>query len=171
MFLKITGMITVFLVCSVWGIFRTMRLSKRVRQLEKWIGAVRFISSEIRYFAEPLDVIINKLASSSEYRELQFFDFCRDYLMRTRNFAGAWKQAVSGAKERLALSAADYEPLQWLGGTLGKTDVEGQVADCERCVEMLGVRLSSAREDKSRRGKMYTSLGILTGVFFVVLFI
>lgn len=148
---------------------RSLRLSKRVRQLELWTGAVRFISSEIRYSATPLDRIVAKLANAEEYRELHVFEPCAQRLKATRDFASAWQEAVSSEKSRLALTQTDCEPILSLGGTLGTTDVEGQVADCGRCAQMLAVRLDAAREDCGKRGRMYASIGVLSGVFFIIL--
>jgi stage III sporulation protein AB len=169
MFAKIMGMIAIFLVCSAVGLLKSSELSKRVRQLEALKGAINLISTEIRYFASPVDVIMNKLNALEEYKELRIFGLCENNLATMRDFAKAWAASIEQAKPQLALNKGDYEALLWFGTMLGATDIEGQTSNCERYSEMLSQRLIRAREDKAKRGKMYSSLGILTGVFFIVI--
>lgn len=148
---------------------RSLRLSKRVRQLELWIGAVRRIAGEIRYAATPLGRIVQRLQEAGEYRELRMFGPCAILFGETDDFPGAWRAAADEVKSGLALTQRDWEPVLALGNTLGTTDVAGQVADCERCIRLLDARLEAAREDCGKRGRMYASLGVLTGVFFFIL--
>ncbi|MDR3643936.1 MAG: stage III sporulation protein AB, partial [Clostridia bacterium] len=134
-------------------------------------GAINLISTEIRYFASPVDVIMKKLNALDEYKELKIFGLCETLLKTTNNFATAWSASIAAAKPQLSLNKGDYEALLWFGSMLGATDIEGQIANCERYSEMLSQRLVRAREDKSKRGKMYSSLGFLSGAFFIVVFL
>lgn len=128
------------------------------------------ISTEIRYFASPTDSIIAKVAASSEYTRLRVFQFCRANLEQTRDFEKAWSDAIASAEPLLSLNKGDIEALKDFGGTFGTTDAEGQIANCERYCELLRQRLGSAREDRAKRGRMYSSLGVLSGVFFALVF-
>jgi stage III sporulation protein AB len=162
-------MIAIFLVCSAAGLLKSAELSKRVRQLDALKGAINLISTEIRYFASPVDVIMKKLNALDEYRELGIFGLCERNLAVMRDFSKAWAASIDEAKPRLALNKGDYETLLWFGTMLGATDIEGQTANCERYGELLSQRLERAHEDKAKRGKMYSTLGILAGAFFVVI--
>ncbi len=146
-------------------------LSKRVRQLEGFVGALEAISSDIRYFASPVDVLMRKIDSLPEYRELLLFGLCAGELAHSRDLQKAWGKALQSARPRLALDDGDIETLTWFGRVLGTTDVEGQTASCERYAALLRQRLESARRDRQSRGRLYTSLGLLTGIFVCVVFI
>jgi stage III sporulation protein AB len=164
-------MTAVFLVCSAAGLLKSAELSKRVRQLEALKGAINLISTEIRYFASPVDVIMKKLNALDEYTGLKIFGLCENNFKNTNDFAKAWAASIAEARPQLSLNKGDYEALLWFGSMLGATDIEGQIANCERYAEMLSQRLTHAREDKLKRGKMYSSLGILSGAFIVVIFL
>lgn len=150
---------------------KSAELSKRVRQLEGFVGALEMISSDIRYFASPVDALMRKVDSMPEYRELLLFGLCAQELTHTRDLQRAWERALAEAKPRLALDEGDRETLLWFGRVLGTTDVEGQTASCERYAALLRQRLEAARRDRQTRGRMYASLGLLAGVFLFVVFI
>ncbi len=170
MIFKLFGIIAIFGVCVTAGFMKTASLSKRVRELEAFLSALSLISTEIRYFASPTDDIIAKLDSANEYKQLRVFGICRKKLENTRDFGKAWVDALDESKSYLSLDNGDYEALKWFGSLFGTTDTDGQLANCERYCGLLQQRITSAREDKSKRGKMYTSLGVLAGVFFAVIF-
>ncbi len=151
------------------GLLRSAALSKRVRQLEGFSGAMESIATEIRYFALPLAELMAKLDAMPEYRELRVFGSAGRAFAKSRDFPSAWERAVAEAKPYLALDEGDREALLWFGRGLGTTDVEGQTAGCARYRALLRQRLEAAIEDKKRRGRMYSSLGVLAGVFFVVI--
>ena len=169
MIIKTGGIIAVFIVCVATGFLKSFSLSKRVRELDAFSGAMSLISTEIRYFASPTDVIISKLAFANDYAKLRVFELCKANLEQTREFTTAWRGAIEKAKPFLSLDRDDIEALISFGDTFGTTDAQGQMANCERYCELLRQRLESAREDKSKRGRMYSSLGVLTGVFFALI--
>jgi stage III sporulation protein AB len=169
MIFKIIGLIAVFIVCTLSGMIMSMKLSKRVRQIESFICAVGLIATEIRYFASPVEVIMEKLNQIEEYKQLKVFEICKANLKNTNRFSKAWESAIKEAQQSLSLQSADYESLLWFGRSLGTTDVEGQLANCEHCCEQLSQRLTIAREDLSKKGKMYSSLGVLAGIFMAVM--
>lgn len=168
--IKICGLTAIFIACVAAGLIKSNSLSKRVRELEAFLSAFSQISTEIRYFASPTNIIISKLDSFSEYKNLRIFGPCKENLAQTHDFSHAWCCAIDQAIPYLSLKKSDIETIKGFGSTFGTTDAEGQIANCERYCELLRQRLENAREDKIKRGRMYTSLGVLAGVFFVVFF-
>lgn len=150
---------------------KSAALSKRVRQLEGFVGALGMISSDIRYFASPVDMLMRKIDSMPEYKELMLFGLCARELTHTRDLQRAWSNALMESRPQLALDDGDAEALLWFGRVLGTTDVEGQTASCERYAGLLRQRLEAARRDRQTRGRMYSSLGLLAGAFLFVVFI
>lgn len=171
MILKAGGVIAVFAVCVAAGLMKSASLEKRVRELEAFLSALSRISNEIRYFATPTEDIIAKLDASKEFKNLFVFAYCKNDFEATRNFSKSWSDALKKSKQKLSLEDGDFEALGFFGNILGTTDAEGQMANCERYKNLLEQRLSCAREDKSKRGRMYTSFGVLAGVFFAVIFL
>lgn len=171
MILKVGGIIVVFAACVAAGLMKTASLAKRVRELQTFLNALSMISDEIRFFATPTNEIISKLDNAEGYKQLRIFAFCRENLKHTRDFSKAWGDALASAKPFLSLDDGDIEALSWFGSVFGTTDAQGQTANCERYYNLLQQRLECARDDKEKRGKMFTSLGVLAGAFFAVMFL
>lgn len=171
MILKFAGFLIVFCACATAGLLKAGSLQKRVHELEAFLSVLALIANEIRYYAAPTAEILEKLDSSPEFHGLRLFGDCLTRLRETRDISTAWTAALKAAAPGLALDEGDLEALAWFGAVLGSTDAQGQLANCERYTALLAQRLESARQDQARRGRMYTSLGMLTGVFFCVLFL
>ena len=52
---------------------------------------------------------------------------------------------------------------------LGKTDVEGQIANCRQYGELIGQRLTEAREASAAKGRLYMTLGFAGGMALALL--
>lgn len=169
--IRTVGIILIFAACAACGLMKSMSLGKRVRQLESLQGAIERIATEIRYFATPTDVLMGKMDTLEEFRELKIFGLCRGNLAEAGDFNRAWELAMQQAKPALALNDGDRETLLWFGKVLGTTDVEGETANCERFGTLLSHRVEAAREEQKKKGRMYSSLGVLAGIFFVVLLV
>jgi stage III sporulation protein AB len=167
--IKITGVLLVFAVCAAFGMLKSMSLWKRVRQLESVRGAIARISTEIRYFATPTDALMEKMDTLEEFHELKIFGLCHKNLPAFGNFNQAWESAIQQAKPYLSLNDGDRETLLWFGKVLGTTDVQGETANCERFDALLSRRVELARDEQKKKGRMYSSLGVLAGVFLTVL--
>lgn len=171
MILKAGGVVAVFTVCAAAGLIKSASLEKRVRELEAFLSALSRISNEIRYFKAPTEDIIEKLDASNEFKNLYVFAYCKKDFEATRNFSKAWSCALEKSRQKLSLDDGDFEALGFFGSMIGTTDAQGQTANCERYKNLLEQRLCCAREEKSKRGRMYTSFGVLAGVFFAVIFL
>lgn len=171
MAVKVIGMVVLFFSCAGFGFSKSFGFLRRIRQLEAFTGAINQIANEIRYFSSPTEVIMEKIDGMEEYRNLKIFGICKEKMKETRDFYKAWESALRQVKPSLSLQEGDTETLLWFGRVLGTTDVEGELANCERYRVLLNQRLENAREDQKKRGKMYSSLGVLAGVLFVVILI
>lgn len=171
MTLKYAGIVMIVIVCTAAGMLKSLTLSKRVSELEAFISALGFISTEIRFFATPADVILSKLSSQEIFSKLKIFGFCGDFLSKTHEFKLSWEKALERSKPYLSLNKDDLEAIQNFGTTFGTTDADGEIANCERYIHSLKQRLDSARNEKAKRSRMYLSLGLLTGILIAAIFI
>jgi stage III sporulation protein AB len=142
-----------------------------VGELGTFIDAVGYISSEIRYFSSPVASIMSGLDSIADYGRLRIFGICAEKLKSGEDIPSAWKSAANEAAGLLSLDSADMDILLRFGEALGRTDAEGQQANCSRCRESLKARLKDADDERVRRGRLYSSLGVLAGAFAVVMLI
>ena len=171
MLFRIIGLITVFAACAGAGLLASLRLGRRVSQLESFLSAVAFMATEIRYNALPVETLFARLEAQAEYGALRVFGLCRERLKRGEGMARAWDEALEEARPALALTEEDIAALRRFGRSLGATDVEGQLSNCDATTALLRTRWMAARDERQKRGNLYASVGVLGGVFFVLLLI
>lgn len=87
---------------------------------------------------------------------------------KDQNWRGAWNEAADGFSE---LGDGDVELLMGVGNSLGNSDTAGQIAMLELNSELLKARFAEAAEEASRKGAMYRSVGLLTGLGLAIIVI
>ena len=78
-----------------------------------------------------------------------------------------WENCIQDAK--ININQEDKDILKKLGKLLGQTDVEGQVSEIEVTESFLDMQIDKAEEEKKKNQKMYKTLGITTGLIFVII--
>ena len=69
------------------------------------------------------------------------------------------------------LEQEDKDILKNLGKLLGKTDIEGQLSEIELTSSFLDSQIKKAEQERERNGKLYKTLGVITGIGIVIVLI
>ncbi len=134
--------------------------------IEEVLLMLQIISSEIRYSKTPLNVIVSKLSQNRGLSRLKFISECRK-MLENENFPLSWKKSV----EKSDVNHDDRILLLSFGSGLGTSDVEGQLSNCELHKALFENNLHKAREQCSRFGKLYTTLGVLGGILIALIIV
>jgi len=118
---------------------------------------------QIRYRALPLAELFGAL-NGSEFLETVGAGF---HARPNINYRDAWNNAVDSFSEL----AEEREILLSIGNSLGGSDVSGQIAMLELNKELLQKRLGAASETAQKKGAMYRSVGLLTGLGLAIMVI
>ncbi len=62
------------------------------------------------------------------------------------------------------LQKKDVQMISDFGIALGSTDLAGQAAHCQLMAQLLENQLETARQEKGKKAKLYSMLGIFFGV-------
>ena len=81
----------------------------------------------------------------------------------------AWKQALDEEIYYLNMKNEDFDVIETLGNTLGKTDIDGQINGINQFKERLSIQIKQAELDKNKNSKMFKSLGTIVGLVIVIL--
>lgn len=57
----------------------------------------------------------------------------------------------------------DKRLIEQFGAELGHTDIEGQIAHCEVTAKLLEEQIEQAREEKKKKSKLFSMLGLFFG--------
>ena len=166
--LKITGIIIIFLISVLIGWKKTYSLNTNVKINETILLMIKYIETEIRYRSLRIDNIISNIKANEQYNNLNFINDCEQYLRKNYSFPIAWGKSIKNNSDNLSKKNVDL--LMSFGKYLGTSDIEGQIQNCELHEELFSNELIKAREEKEKKSKMYTTLGVLCGIGFALFF-
>lgn len=167
--LRLLGSVLIVGGCALAGEYCCARMRTRARQLERCTALARALGEELRYTMAPVEMLMASLGEREQFAPLGFLNRCAFLCREGETFPRAWEQAVRAEAERLAFSREDLELLLSWGEFLGAADLESQL----RQMKLAELALERQRESAWRRfqtqGKLCNTLGVLGGVFAVIL--
>ncbi len=81
----------------------------------------------------------------------------------------AWKTALTVYARHSALQKSDLELIEAFGGVFGATDIAGQKENCAYFAERLIQLSAELKKSEKSSSKLYLSLGVLGGLFIIIL--
>jgi stage III sporulation protein AB len=151
------------------GIFFKNALATRVLILRQMRYALEEIELLIKYKNSPLREIFLTLSGDTRLRDLTFIPKTLEY-METESFSDSYKKAVT-EYQGLGLSLRDREIIGGIGQILGVADSESQVAGLALYRAELESAFNTAYDEYQKKSKLFSSLGLLAGVFLVIILI
>lgn len=168
---KAAGLILAFLAASAAGMMKAWEIKRRRQLLEEFRDLAAHIATEISYFKEPLPQIFGRLACDDN----------RDTSVLLRSVMAAysdesaalslaqmWNQAVDLVYEKSPLTGDDLAVMKKCGQFLGQSDFRGQQEHFRLLDGQLARQLSEAEEAVRTKGRMYSRLGVSTGLVIAV---
>ena len=112
----------------------------------------------MRVHALPLRQIIDKYCG-----DMDLLWQCHLLLKTGKSFDEAWKSGVAAGTKGSGLKLKDKRLIEQFGAELGHTDIEGQIAHCEVTAKLLEEQIEQAREEKKKKSKLFSMLGLFFG--------
>lgn len=160
--MKLIGMVLVVLFCSACGLMGAASLRRREGQLKKVQLFLHLLQERLSYTLSPLGEIFEGLQSEPLLRELDFIPLCAKKLAGTVPFPQAFVESLE--QSRCALDKRDRELLGELSTILGQSDLENQLGGIRLVRANMLQQAEAAGELCRSRAKLYSSLGVLSGV-------
>ena len=171
--LKLIGAAIVIGTATAIGWLQSASYAERPKQLRSLIVALQRLETSIVYghitlddaFAELGDQIpapMNHLFTSAAHAMRS-----REHMVLTAR--EAWQLSLQESIKRTSLKKQDMRILQDFGVNLGVSDKEDQRNHIRHAVKRLEQEESAARDEHGRYGRMFRSLGLLSGVLAVIL--
>lgn len=168
MIFKMAGFIMIALCGGLIGNYYSDKLRKRKESCTETLQIINRISTLIRYRELNVYEIAAELQTWLSYKNTEFVYSLPCEFSCEENFHETWKKAI---ESDVSLGDNEKNILTSLGNELGTSDTEGQLA----ILETAKIRLSQLQEIRSeeytKKGKLYRSVGLLTGVMAGILII
>lgn len=176
--LRCLGAVLVILGASGFGISMAAQYTKRLSQLEQLRRMIFLLKGQIVYANAslpeafeavgkrengPLGTLFLRVAEQAETLE-------------EADFSAVWEQEIGKMEEKngkgqSALSRSDRQSLAGLGRHLGFLDREMQERNLLLYLEELDEQIAQLRGHRQETCRLYTSLGVMGGIFLAVILI
>ncbi|HLR01350.1 MAG TPA: stage III sporulation protein SpoIIIAB [Virgibacillus sp.] len=169
---KIIGALCIIGSSSWIGWSWSRDLERRTVQIRQCINAVQMLESEMRYSQLTLQDAFQRLARRLPHPiYILFENLVKDLDDSKGTLYTIWEKEVTNFLPITAMRQDEKEILLQFGQTLGQHDMVQQEKHIRLALSHLERVLQSAINDEYKYSKMGKSLGILTGIFFVLILI
>lgn len=169
--LKILGCLMTVTGASGCGFWMSGRYRQRIKTLEQLRQMIFLLKGQIIYANATLEEAFQAVGerTKGELAEL-FLRAAKQMEGRPGNsFARIWQDAVEGIGADLPLDGTDRQSLAALGEHLGFLDREMQERNLLLYLEQLDMTMEELRSHREERCRLYSSLGIMGGMFLAIL--
>lgn len=173
MFLRICASVFVIVGCGWMGMQYGSGFGRRVRQLQELQNTMLQFEYDIDYLGIPIEQTIEKLSKNSGGELREVFSYMAKRLKNGPVFSmeNLWMRALERFGDEFMLTEADIQILRDFARLLGTGSRENELNNIKVTMMRLKIAEDEARAQASKNSKMYRGLGILLGVFLVIILI
>lgn len=168
--MKILGVVLLLLGAAGIGVLASAQLRHRVTVLRSLKESFAYMERELSFRCASMGEMMGYLGKCGPAPAKLLFARCYGGLVSGQkpNFQDLWNRSVA-CEETLSLCAKGVGVLGELGSVLGRYDSEDQCKALKRAQDELGECLQMAENECRRLGKVYTTLGLGSGIMLVIL--
>ena len=170
--IKLIGAILIMIATTWTGFEAARHLSERPKQLRLLKSSLQSLEAEIMYGQTPLHEAARRLAEQLSKPLAGFFaDFAKKLTDTETTVREAWEASLKEVWKQTALKQSEFEIMKQFGETLGRHDRLSQQKQIMLTLTHLEREEAEARDKQMKYEKMVKSLGLLSGLLLVILFI
>lgn len=171
MVLKLTGSLVVTCSCGALGLWKAQQWKDHLRLLEQLRKMIVALKGEILYTHAPLGEAFAHVGRKSEGILAELFGQVAQRIDSQQGdlFYVIWREEIGKRKEALILSEREIQELTEFGEHLGYLDLEMQEHTVALYLEQLELSIQFYREHEREQSRLYTSLGIMGGLFLSIM--
>lgn len=173
MIVKIAGAVLVVMSASGLGLCEAQKWKNRLRLMENLRRMIILLKGEILYANATLE---EAFASVGQRGGGELGIFFKEVARRIGEQSGEvfftlWKEAVSNLDKGLDLTGKDREQLKAFGEHLGYLDSDMQERTILLYLEQLDDTIAYLKAHVREKSRLYTSLGVMGGLFLMIILI
>ena len=171
MILRILGSVLVILSCSGLGFYMASQWNEHLRTVEKLRKMIFLLKGEIVYAKSPLTEAFERTGRKGGGEMGALFEGVSVRLSGQQGepFYTIWQEEIDRLPKEVCLSKEDKQNLKGLGEHLGYLDMDMQERNILLYLEQLDITIDYLRQHKQEKSRLYTSLGIMGGLFLTVI--
>ncbi|MCD8225231.1 MAG: stage III sporulation protein AB [Clostridiales bacterium] len=169
--LRFWGSALMIVGCGGCGLWLSSRYRKRLDELEQLRQMIFLLKGQIIYANATLQEAFGAVGGRTEGPFGELFTRTSERLAEqpAAGFSEIWREEVQRTDADGPLKEADRQALASLGEHLGFLDREMQERNLLLYLEQLDLTLEQLRLHRQERCRLYSSLGVLSGLFLAIL--
>lgn len=169
--MKWIGAILLICATTLIGVEFSSKLSRRPKEIRQLKTALQILEAEIVYSQATLADAFSKIAQQLSQPVSSLFQAIASKLNTSNDLTYTWAEEVNRFLGNSSVGRDEAEVLLQFGETLGQYDIVQQKKYIQLSITHLDRVLIEAQENHQRYGKMFKNLGVLAGLFLVLLLI
>lgn len=157
--LKILGSTLILVASSALGIVSGREIHSRCKELEELYKVFTLFQLELKFYQIPIKEVFLKLCNKVDWR---YQEWMRD-ISDTDDFMKTWENTIDKYFKESHLTKEEKNELKELGKNLGCSEaISLYLSNLERSIH-------NTREEEKEKKKLYQSMGVMGGIFLVIL--
>ena len=157
--------------CGYIGLYMSSSIDKRIEQLNDFEYMLKQLSFNISFLSLPMQEAIYKVSETQKGVIRKITENVSGLMLGrpdiTMQFA--WNHAISNYKNSLYLKESEISILEDFSTYIGNGDKDETLACIRAASAKLHLAADSARDERMKDGKLYKSIGFLSGMLIVIL--
>lgn len=168
--MKIIGAL-IFIMMTTWiGYDWSLQLQKRTKQLRSLIYSLQLMEAEMGYTYAPLQKVFSSVHEKTTEPVSYFYKYLQQALTESvSDFSEVWEHALEKLLKQSALKQEEAAILSQFGKNLGNHTFLQQEKHIHLTMHHLKEILNNAIDEQHKYERMAKSLGVLAGIFIVLL--
>jgi len=169
--LKLAGGCLLIAGTSGYGLWLSGCYDRRLKLLEQLRQMVFLLKGQILYANATLQEAFDAVGARTKGSPAKLFLQVADRIGRQQGeaFLTIWQEAVREQMGDTELKEEDRQQLTALGEHLGFLDKEMQERNLLLYLEQLDLQIEELRAHRQERCRLYTSMGVMAGMFLAIL--
>jgi len=163
--LKILGTVLILLASAGIGFSKSLDMYEHLRQLQELHKLFQYIRSELQYTRAPFAEVFEKIGRKANppFDSWLFVLASRLQKKGTGSFCEIWKETIQEKLQECRLCEEEFEELKQIGKSLEYME------SIDLYIEQLEYKIEHTREEYKTKKKLCQSMGIMGGIFLVIL--
>lgn len=151
--------------CSMIGFEKSRELQRHLNELEELKRVFTLLRSEVQYTKAPFMEVFLKISKKTNGIFVEWLTWLAKKL--TGREAGTlqeiWRKSIYEQLNRSTLRENELEELCMIGTSLGYLET------LDLYLEQLDITIQKTREETTSKKKLYQSMGVMGGIFLVII--
>ena len=170
---KIIGAILIILASGGIGVTKGLELQKYLRELELLKQLFWMLKREIQYTKAPFSEAFSHIGRRMEGAQGEWLLYLAEQIEEKAGatFFELWTESIDRCLIKSQLKNKDKEELKAIGMQMGYLDEQMQLGTIDLYLEQLSFVIQKTREELVMKKRLCNCLGVMGGIFLVIIMI